>query len=240
MPTTTVKITSPQPNHETLTTTTVSMYTPTSPNKLSTSTISTVQKYKKIQPKPVCINRSDSESAVSLSSNDSINNSDFISTKRRHSVSVPFQDNNNSNNNNNNNNNTGTILNIDANCLSTDKQAQFNKRHIDEKDNSNSNKKKRMISNSTNKVAAKLNTNGIEDANSSNSLSPLSQAELQAITSNFGFDTSDIGIQEIESDALMDSFISNLPNQNNDNWENHTANAKSDQWSQLRKLLEKS
>ena len=104
------------------------------------------------------------------------------------------------------------------------------KRHIDSITSINT-----IVSNST-------NSSGFDDANSSNSLSPISQ-ELQTITSHVeSTGPSDIRIHDLESEALMDYFNSNsinTTNANKEQWEASNGGNQTAQLSQLRKLLGK-
>ncbi|XP_054162697.1 probable serine/threonine-protein kinase DDB_G0282963 [Oppia nitens] len=222
VPTATVRLASPQSTLSSDCTATTTMSTIT-----SSSAKQTTPKYKRIQPKPVNICRSDSESAVSTNRLNETNEAFNIFAKRRHSVSVP--------------------INKDIKVKQTvesfgEKQIQA-KRQIEEKEAIVNSTKKRHIDtiNTLNTfVSNSTNSSGFDDANSNNSLSPDS-SQYQTITNGTEIVASDIRINDIESEALMDYFNNSafsVTNSGKEQWETNTNGNQTAKLSQLRQLLE--
>ncbi|RWS17724.1 uncharacterized protein B4U79_13987, partial [Dinothrombium tinctorium] len=189
---------------------------------IQTSPIKSASKYKRIQPKPVNVNRSNSaiESIITSSaSNSSLDSNDNFdsSIKRRHSVSVPIA--------------TDT-KHVQFDITQNDKQV---KRHIEEKDINARVSKKRFVENS--KIISSLpSSNNSEEAASSASLSPVSQPDLIVPKANCGDERqSGLVVQDLEQDCLLEYFHDNTAAVV-DSWD---SSSKTAQLSQLRKLLEK-
>ncbi|RWS31163.1 uncharacterized protein B4U80_10324 [Leptotrombidium deliense] len=183
---------------------------------IPSSPVKSASKYKRIQPKPLPVNRSNSaiEALVTSSaSNSSLDSNDNFDSniKRRHSVSVPI--------------------------ASDNKHVQFEgaqekqiKRHIDEKDINVSVSKKRLVDNNGNMYLQPTNS---DEVLSSASLSPVSQPEQQGLSKQVTeCGRQSLIVQDLEQDCLREYFHE-TGTLANDCWDSSP-----EKISQLRKILE--